>query len=144
MISLLISFGVLIVGYAVYGRVVEKVFSPDDRQTPAVAIHDGVDCVPLKTDPATLSFETHEKFFDIQYLVEGVELLGACTRQGLVVKTPYDTANDVTFYEDPDYAGQVLLRGGDYVIFAPEDAHKPRCQAGAPLPVKKIVVKVPV
>lgn len=40
MISLLISFGVLIVGYAVYGRVVEKVFSPDDRQTPAVAIHD--------------------------------------------------------------------------------------------------------
>ena len=95
-------------------------------------------------DPATLSFETHEKFFDIQYLVEGVELLGACTRQGLVVKTPYDTANDVTFYEDPDYAGQVLLRGGDYVIFAPEDAHKPRCQAGAPLSVKKIVVKVPV
>jgi YhcH/YjgK/YiaL family protein len=144
MISLLISFGVLIVGYAVYGRVVEKVFSPDDRQTPAVAIHDGVDCVPLKTDPATLSFETHEKFFDIQYLVEGVELLGACTRQGLVVKTPYDTANDVTFYEDPDHAGQVLLRGDDYVIFAPEDAHKPRCQAGAPLPVKKIVVKVPV
>ena len=66
MLSLLISFGVLIVGYAVYGRVVEKVFSPDDRQTPAVAIHDGVDCVPLKTDPATLSFETHEKFFDIQ------------------------------------------------------------------------------
>ncbi len=40
MISLLISFGVLIVGYAVYGRVVEKVFSPDDRETPAVAIHD--------------------------------------------------------------------------------------------------------
>ena len=94
--------------------------------------------------PSEGLFETHKKFFDIQYLVEGVELLGACTRQGLVVKTPYDTANDVTFYEDPDYAGQVLLRGDDYVIFAPEDAHKPRCQAGAPLPVKKIVVKVPV
>ena len=56
----------------------------------------------------------------------------------------HPAGNDVTFYEDPDYAGQVLLRGGDYVIFAPEDAHKPRCQAGAPLPVKKIVVKVPV
>ena len=95
-------------------------------------------------DPATLSFETHEKFFDIQYLVEGIELLGICTRQGLVVKTPYDTENDVTFYEDPDYAGQVLLRGGDYVVFAPEDAHKPRCLAGSPLAVKKIVVKVPV
>ena len=95
-------------------------------------------------DPATLSFETHEKFFDIQYLVEGLELLGVCTRQGLAVKTPYDAGNDVTFYEDPAQAGAVLLRGGDYVIFAPEDAHKPRCVAGAPLAVKKIVVKVPV
>lgn len=54
MISLLLSFAVLIVGYAVYGRVVERVFAPDDRQTPAVAIHDGVDCVPLKTGKAFL------------------------------------------------------------------------------------------
>ena len=54
MISLLISFAVLILGYAVYGRVVEKVFAPDDRETPAVAIHDGVDCVPLKTGRAFL------------------------------------------------------------------------------------------
>ena len=92
----------------------------------------------------TLSFETHEKFFDIQYLVEGEELLGACTRQGLQVKTPYDAGNDVTFYEDPALFGQVLLRGGDYVIFAPEDAHKPRCLAGGAMAVKKIVVKVPV
>ncbi len=95
-------------------------------------------------NPATLSFETHEKFFDIQYLVEGIEYLGICTRQGLVEKTPYDTANDVTFYEDPAQAGQVLLHAGDYVIFAPEDAHKPRCFVEEPLSVKKIVVKVPV
>ena len=49
MISLLISFGVLIVGYLVYGRIAERIFSPDDRQTPAVAVNDGVDCVPMKT-----------------------------------------------------------------------------------------------
>lgn len=48
MISLLISFAVLIVGYAVYGRVAEKIFSPDDRKTPAIAVNDGVDCVPMK------------------------------------------------------------------------------------------------
>lgn len=48
MISLLISFAVLIIGYIVYGRVVEKIFAPDDRQTPAIAINDGVDCVPMK------------------------------------------------------------------------------------------------
>ncbi len=48
MISLFISFAVLIVGFLVYGRVTEKIFSPDDRTTPAVAINDGVDCVPMK------------------------------------------------------------------------------------------------
>ena len=48
MISLILSLVVLVIGYAVYGRVVERVFAPDDRQTPAIAINDGVDCVPMK------------------------------------------------------------------------------------------------
>ena len=33
MISLLISFAVLIIGFLVYGRVTEKIFAPDDRKT---------------------------------------------------------------------------------------------------------------
>ncbi len=48
MISLSVSFVALFVGYRVYGRLAETVFSPDQRTTPAVAIHDGVDCVPMK------------------------------------------------------------------------------------------------
>ena len=37
MISLLISFVVLLIGFAVYGKVTEKIFAPDDRETPAMA-----------------------------------------------------------------------------------------------------------
>ena len=48
MISLISSFAVLIIGYLVYGRFAERVFGPDERQTPAIALNDGVDCVPLK------------------------------------------------------------------------------------------------
>ena len=48
MVSLIIALVVLLVGFAVYGRIVEKVFGPDGRQTPAIAINDGVDCVPMK------------------------------------------------------------------------------------------------
>ena len=48
MISLAISLVVLLVGFAVYSKVVERIFGPDDRQTPAIAINDGVDCVPMK------------------------------------------------------------------------------------------------
>ncbi len=54
MISLLISLAVLVVGYLVYGRITERVFAPDDRQTPAVKINDGVDCVPMKPGKAFL------------------------------------------------------------------------------------------
>ena len=140
----MISFGVLIVGYAVYGRVVEKVFSPDDRETPAVAIHDGVDCVPLKTDPATLSFETHEKFFDIQYMVTGEEQFGVCKLEGLKLCESHED-NDLYFYEEPAEAGTILLKEGDLIVVEPEEAHKPRLVAGGEKKaVKKVVVKVAV
>lgn len=48
MFSLIISMIVLLAGFAVYGKVTEKVFAPDDRKTPAIAVNDGVDCVPMK------------------------------------------------------------------------------------------------
>jgi len=54
MISLLLCFLVLLAGYAVYGRFVERIFSPDERKTPAVRINDGVDFVPMKTWKAFL------------------------------------------------------------------------------------------
>lgn len=54
MVSLLIAFAVLIIGYFAYSRVTEKVFGIDDRKTPAVEINDGVDCVPMKTWKAFL------------------------------------------------------------------------------------------
>ena len=54
MISFVIALIVLIVGYCVYGRVVESVFEPDDRETPANRLNDGVDYVPLKTGKAFL------------------------------------------------------------------------------------------
>ena len=37
----------LILGYLVYGPLVERILGPDDRTTPCVANPDGVDYVPL-------------------------------------------------------------------------------------------------
>ena len=54
MISFIVSVVLLFIGWFLYSRVVEKVFCPDDRQTPAIAINDGVDCTPLKTPKAFL------------------------------------------------------------------------------------------
>ena len=47
MISFLIAVVLLIAGYFLYGRIVEKNFGPDGRKTPAVTVNDGVDYVPM-------------------------------------------------------------------------------------------------
>ncbi len=49
MISFLISIVALILGYMIYGRVIERIFGPDDRKTPALAHPDGVDYIALPT-----------------------------------------------------------------------------------------------
>ena len=54
MVSFLIALVVLLIGYFTYGKVVEKVFGPDERVTPAIGINDGVDCMPVKTWKALL------------------------------------------------------------------------------------------
>ncbi len=47
MISFIISLIALILGYLLYGRVVERIFAPDNRPTPAVAQADGVDYIVM-------------------------------------------------------------------------------------------------
>ena len=47
MISFVVCLVVLVVGYFTYGRFVDNVLGPDDRDTPAVTINDGVDYVVM-------------------------------------------------------------------------------------------------
>ncbi|PNH20607.1 carbon starvation protein A [Lachnospiraceae bacterium] len=47
MITFLVCLGLLITGYLTYGTLVENTFGPDDRETPAIRINDGVDYVVL-------------------------------------------------------------------------------------------------
>ena len=49
MISFLVCLAVLIIGYFTYGKLVSKHFGPDDRETPAVTMEDGVDYVVMPT-----------------------------------------------------------------------------------------------
>ena len=49
MITFILGIIILIVGAALYGKFCEKVFGPDDRQTPAFTKQDGVDYVPMKS-----------------------------------------------------------------------------------------------
>ena len=47
MLLFLVGLAILCAGYFTYGRLVEKILAPDDREVPAVALHDGVDFVVM-------------------------------------------------------------------------------------------------
>lgn len=47
MVSFFICLAILIGGYFIYGKIVEKNFGPDDRETPAVSLADGSDYVVM-------------------------------------------------------------------------------------------------
>lgn len=50
MVTFIISMLALVAGYLFYGKLVERIFSPDpSRVTPAISMQDGVDYIPLPT-----------------------------------------------------------------------------------------------
>ncbi len=49
MITFICSIVILLAGYFLYGKLMDKIFKPDDRPTPAIDHPDGVDYVPMKT-----------------------------------------------------------------------------------------------
>ena len=93
-------------------------------------------------DPSALKFETHDKYFDIQYMISGTEAFGYVKRAGLAVSEPYDEEKDITFYQEPKLSSVIILSPGEFATVAPEDAHKPRGMAAAAEAVKKVVIKI--
>ncbi len=96
-----------------------------------------------KLPQETVPFEGHHKYIDIQYLIEGKETIYWTQTAGLTPTTPYDAAKDIWFSRAPiGDATPIVLTPGQLVVLFPEDAHAPTHCAGAPVFVRKIVIKV--
>lgn len=89
-------------------------------------------------------FESHKKYFDIQYMAEGEEYFGFIPLGELKEDTGYNAECDLEFYKFPEVNGRLHLKKGDFAVVSPDDGHQPRCIGKAPCKVKKIVVKVKV
>ena len=85
--------------------------------------------------------ETHRRYIDIQYIVEGEDLMGWMPLAESRAPLGYDDKKDVEFYKDrPAY--WLNVRQGQFAVFFPTDVHAPTANEGQPL--TKIVVKVAV
>ena len=49
MVTFLVALLALIAGYCIYGKIVDNIFGPTDKPTPALVHNDGVDYIPLPT-----------------------------------------------------------------------------------------------
>lgn len=92
-----------------------------------------------------VSFESHRQNYDIQFMVNGEEIIETTSSIKLNEKHNYNSYNDITFYEDPDFVtSNLVLKNGDFLIVGPNDAHKPGIIDKQSDVVQKIVIKVPV
>ena len=96
------------------------------------------------TQPVELRrFEAHDVHFDIQYIAEGEEFFGVSPRENLKISEAHPE-RDTFFFESPQKFTMILLREGDFVVVAPEDAHMPKCAVENPARVRKVVIKIKV
>jgi YhcH/YjgK/YiaL family protein len=87
--------------------------------------------------------ETHCKYIDIQYVYEGVELIGyGLTDTVHEISQDFSAEKDAIFYKSVHEERDLLLTPGRYAIFFPTDIHRPTCNFETEHQVKKIVLKV--
>ena len=86
--------------------------------------------------------ESHKNVVDIQYMLQGKEIIEIAAVEDLIPVTEYDSEKDILFYERPELSGRITMREGDYAIFTPDEAHTPQCAWGDLQEVKKIVIKI--
>ena len=93
-------------------------------------------------------YESHRRYIDIQYVIQGCEYIGLTRDTRLPVLAPYDENKDLVFYQ---YKPQQLLLAdpAKYFVFFPTDLHAPGievAQGNAATrtedSVTKIVVKI--
>lgn len=86
-------------------------------------------------------WEAHRRYIDIQYMIQGIEKIGYAPL-GSAQQGEYNEAKDFLALSAPgDY---VTLPSGYFMVFFPEDAHKPSMAVADPIPVKKAVYKIAV
>lgn len=90
-------------------------------------------------------FESHKKYIDIQFMVQGEEFMDVCTPHNLTLLEPYNEQSDFIKYEAQHKAySSLLIKKGELAIFFPQDAHQPCILNETSSQVYKAVIKIPV
>lgn len=87
-------------------------------------------------------YEAHRDYTDIQYVIEGAEVMTYAPVEALAAVTDYNEAKDVIKFDNSNPGLKVVTGAGQFMIFQPWDGHKPKAADSKPSYVKKVVVKI--
>jgi len=116
-----------------------------DQLTPGKYPVDGDNVTASVTENPTKDYdktnwESHRKFIDMQYVVQGAEKIGVVPLDKATVTKPYDEARD-----NANYSAEGTLyeaKPGTIYIFFPTDVHRPNIKVDGVEKDKKLVLKV--
>lgn len=90
------------------------------------------------------AWENHPHTIDIQYMIDGIEGIDLAPVETLGEPTAFKPESDTQkFAQTNTPSSQLILRRGDFVIFLPGEAHRPKVAVTVPVTLKKLVVKIP-
>ena len=87
-------------------------------------------------------FEAHKKHIDVQVIREGEEAMDVALGEKLEVDVPYNQEKDVEKYKEPKTWTPMAMNPGKFIVFFPQDVHRPNCQLKGPTKNRKICMKV--
>lgn len=88
--------------------------------------------------------EYHEKYIDVQIVLEGQEGMAVCTLPPYTKVLDDKLAeNDIAFIETPKEETMLILQQSDFIVFLPNEVHKPLCAIDNKIEtIRKVVVKI--
>jgi biofilm protein TabA len=109
---------------------------------------DGESMFAIVQTPLTQTWESgkpefHARYIDIQYLLEGEELIGYAIANDTLAKTHDQLVErDIAFVAPINGESKLYLTPGMFAIFYPGELHKPCRAINQAMTIKKVVIKI--
>ena len=88
------------------------------------------------------NWEAHRKYIDIQFIIEGCEIIEWANIANLPPEVKYNEENDFLDCGHIENSTSCKMQKGDFLILWPEDLHKPKCVWDEKSNIVKVVVKI--
>lgn len=94
------------------------------------------------TKPVSTKTESHKKYLDVQFLIDGVEEIGVAPLEEMAEEVDANPEKDV-WHQTGTKLDHVTIGNGKFLIVWPNDAHAPGISVnGEPYSVRKACVKI--